>query len=338
MKKFSIIIPVYNAEKTIARTLASLISNKDFIHEVIIVNDRSTDNTLKEVEKFKSFLNIKVIDNKGNQGPGPGRKTGILEATGEWITFLDADDCLTSSSLYYVDYVLNQETKIVLLHCQSLYYESGNFQADRIGHSDFSCGGNFYKRQYLIENNLFPHDTLYMAEDEYFNSIVITYIEKCSREGRHILIKYFNYPVYEVHHDTSEGLSFALRNWVDYLSKYHFLYRIYIIDFFKDYPRVQMELKNSFLETIFLGYFLTQGVLKDSTIVFDENVFKYANQAIDYFKDFYKVSEEELLSFALENSSYMEDAYRKAVQSVGFEFEITHSFKDYLSLIKNYSY
>ena len=313
MKKFSVIIPVYNAEKTIARTLASLISNKDFIHEIIIVNDRCTDNTLEEIEKFNSFLdNIKIINNKGVKGPGPGRKTGLLEATGEWITFLDADDCFTPSSLHYVDYILNQEPEIVLLHCQTVYYESGIFQTERIGQSDFSCGGNFYKREYLIENKLFPHDTLYMAEDEYFNSIVITYIEKCSREGRLNLIKYYNYPVYEVHHDRDEGLSFALSNWVDYISKYHFLFRIYVVEFFKDFPRVQIELKDSFLESFVLGYFLTQGVLKDPTVSFNNAVLKYANQAIEYFKYFYGVEETEIIKFVEENGIYMQELYNKA--------------------------
>ena len=45
---FSIIVPVYNAEKTLERTLASFISNKEYIQEVILVNDGTTDNTFND--------------------------------------------------------------------------------------------------------------------------------------------------------------------------------------------------------------------------------------------------------------------------------------------------
>ena len=54
MKYMSIVIPVYNAEKTIERTLASLISNKDFIKEVILVDDRSYDKTFSKIDNFKT--------------------------------------------------------------------------------------------------------------------------------------------------------------------------------------------------------------------------------------------------------------------------------------------
>ena len=69
-------------------------------------------------------------------------------------------------------------------------------------------------------------------------------------------------------------LSFALSNWVEYIAKYHFLYKIYMIDFFKEYPRVQMELKDNFLESIYSGYYLIQGLLKDPSYSnnFDFNI------------------------------------------------------------------
>lgn len=51
--KISVIIPAYNAEKTIQRTLSSLVANKDFIYEVQLIDDHSTDKT---VEKAKSFM------------------------------------------------------------------------------------------------------------------------------------------------------------------------------------------------------------------------------------------------------------------------------------------
>ena len=54
-KLFTIIIPIHNGEDTIERALASLISNKEYIYEVIIVDDRSSDNFKEKVEIFKNL-------------------------------------------------------------------------------------------------------------------------------------------------------------------------------------------------------------------------------------------------------------------------------------------
>ena len=231
MDKITIIVPVYNAENTIERCLASFISNREWIQEVILVNDRTTDNTFSKIDNFKQFFNIRVINNEGNKGPGPGRKTGLLAANSTWITFVDADDCLTPSSLRYVMQQLQNFKEIILLHTQTIYYESGNFVKEHVNHSDYSCGGNFYNRAYLIEHSLFPHESLFMAEDEYFNHIITKYIERYDNISQ--LIKWYDYPVYEVHHDFDVELSFSFHHWNDYLCKYHLQQAIYRVDFFK---------------------------------------------------------------------------------------------------------
>jgi glycosyltransferase involved in cell wall biosynthesis len=103
--KVSIIIPAYNAEKTIKKCLALIFSQtfKDF--EVIVVNDGSTDKTskiLKEFQKNFQFLppqgisqretisNFQIINQK-NQGSNPARNRGAAESKGEYLLFCDAD-------------------------------------------------------------------------------------------------------------------------------------------------------------------------------------------------------------------------------------------------------
>lgn len=90
----SIIIPAYNASKTILNTLNSvkLQTYQDF--EIIIVDDGSTDNTVCIVEKFKdehSLLNLTLIKKK-NEGVSKARNTAIKCAKGSLIAFLDSDD------------------------------------------------------------------------------------------------------------------------------------------------------------------------------------------------------------------------------------------------------
>ena len=77
MIQFSVIVPVYNAEKTIERTLASFISSKDYIQEVILIDDGSTDNTFEKIDYFEHFFDIVVVENDKNKGPGPSRRAGL---------------------------------------------------------------------------------------------------------------------------------------------------------------------------------------------------------------------------------------------------------------------
>lgn len=92
MPKVSIIIPVYNAEKSIEKCINSAISQSDV--EVIAVNDGSTDNSSKILHSLeKKYMNLKVYD-KENGGAGSARNIGLDKATGEYIKFLDADDIL----------------------------------------------------------------------------------------------------------------------------------------------------------------------------------------------------------------------------------------------------
>ncbi|MFA6635523.1 MAG: dolichyl-phosphate beta-glucosyltransferase [Candidatus Omnitrophota bacterium] len=92
----SVIVPAYNEEKRIGRTL-SLISDylkdKDFGYEVIVVDDGSGDMTVNEVETSKLFRgnNLKLIKNGVNRGKGFSVKRGILESVGEYVLICDAD-------------------------------------------------------------------------------------------------------------------------------------------------------------------------------------------------------------------------------------------------------
>ncbi|OGG20688.1 hypothetical protein A3D03_00060 [Candidatus Gottesmanbacteria bacterium RIFCSPHIGHO2_02_FULL_40_13] len=94
--KLSIIIPVYNEEKTIHQVLISVASLKlPCTKEIIVVDDGSTDNTRKHItnsrEQNEKLKNIKVITHKKNLGKGTAIRTGIKRATGDYILIQDAD-------------------------------------------------------------------------------------------------------------------------------------------------------------------------------------------------------------------------------------------------------
>ena len=94
MKKVSIILPVYNMEKKIRLCLDTLLKQTYPCIEIIIVDDGSTDGTLKKCRIIAEDYNqVKVIHTQ-NQGSGPARNTGIKQATGDYAYFPDADDLL----------------------------------------------------------------------------------------------------------------------------------------------------------------------------------------------------------------------------------------------------
>ena len=90
MPKISVVIPLYNKEKSIASTLQTVLNQTFTDYEIVIVNDGSTDNSVAEVEKIHD-ARIRLI-NQQNAGVSAARNRGVEEAKGKLIAFLDADD------------------------------------------------------------------------------------------------------------------------------------------------------------------------------------------------------------------------------------------------------
>lgn len=87
----SIIVPVYNEEKTVGKTISSLLENVSALGtdcEIIAVNDGSMDGSLTVLEKFPA---IKTINHPFNKGYGSSLKTGIRQSRHDWIMIIDAD-------------------------------------------------------------------------------------------------------------------------------------------------------------------------------------------------------------------------------------------------------
>lgn len=115
--KFSIIIPAYNVENYIVRTLNSLKNQEEGLFEIIIVDDGSTDNTLTRIQETitnNKNNSCKVIK-KVNEGVSIARNTGLHAASGEYIIFLDGDDFFEENLLGNLDkYIKDDERYDVL--------------------------------------------------------------------------------------------------------------------------------------------------------------------------------------------------------------------------------
>lgn len=91
MSTVSAVIPTYNDAKTLNRAIESVIKQTFCVDEIIVVDDASEDNTRKIVEDYDDDR-IQLITHEENQGGSAARNTGIKNATGEYVAFLDADD------------------------------------------------------------------------------------------------------------------------------------------------------------------------------------------------------------------------------------------------------
>tara|TARA_A100001015_G_scaffold296083_1_gene375853 strand:- start:806 stop:1126 length:321 start_codon:yes stop_codon:yes gene_type:complete len=92
--KLSIVMPCFNSEDTIKESIDSIVNLQiNCTYEIIILDDGSTDKTLKYLEKYKSsYSNIKVLKNITNQGEGYSRNKCISSCSGEIIGYLDSDN------------------------------------------------------------------------------------------------------------------------------------------------------------------------------------------------------------------------------------------------------
>ena len=130
------LIPVYNCEQTIERCLKSINSNKYYI-KAILINDKSTDNTLKVIESIKSKLTyeIVVINNKKNLGISSSLNIGIeyaLKNKADYIIRLDGDDfnCKNRTD-FQVDY-MELNPRIMLSTCNAYLIEKNNIKKNII--------------------------------------------------------------------------------------------------------------------------------------------------------------------------------------------------------------
>ncbi len=119
----SVIIPIYNVESYIAQCLESVIQQTHKNLEIICIDDCSTDNSIEIVKKYASKDNrIRIIYHKKKGkffGPGRARNTGLSNANGDYIFFLDPDDYIKKDILEkLLDKLIKTESDIVISRTQ----------------------------------------------------------------------------------------------------------------------------------------------------------------------------------------------------------------------------
>ena len=160
MPDISIIVPIYNAEKYIAKCVDSLVNQTKKELEFILINDGSTDNTEEIIKTYKD-KRIKYYKNK-NQGIGKTRNFGISKSTGKYIMFLDSDDYLSKNACQKMyEKILESNSDLVVCDFYKVY-DFG--KTEEIKLSSFSETSLKGRPSIINEINLAPWNKIYKRE------------------------------------------------------------------------------------------------------------------------------------------------------------------------------
>ncbi|MDR1467409.1 MAG: glycosyltransferase [Oscillospiraceae bacterium] len=199
----SIIVPVFNSEKFLSRCVKSLTCQILDEIEIILINDASTDNSLKIIRDFeKKFPNkIRVINSNVNLKQGGARNLGIKAAKGEYLGFVDSDDWV-EPNMFSALYKKAKKEDSDMIGCKYFYaFSDKNFYAvsnrysknlekiSNINLNDkqkecllFMISGlwcHLYKRSIILQNNIFFIENI-TYEDNHFVRLYSLYINKYS--------------------------------------------------------------------------------------------------------------------------------------------------------------
>lgn len=125
MIKMSVVVPVYNVSKYLAKCLDSLVSQTLKDIEIIVVNDGSTDNSQEIIAEYEKNYHIIKAYSKKNGGLSDARNYGIAKAKGEYLAFVDSDDYVDKTMMEKMyNYAKNNKLDIVCCDCFKVYENS----------------------------------------------------------------------------------------------------------------------------------------------------------------------------------------------------------------------
>lgn len=142
-ERVSVIVPVYNREKTLDKCVDSILSQTYHNIEAVLIDDGSSDNSYEVIQKLVETHDNVIGFRQENMGAAIARRTGVAKATGEYVFFLDSDDWMPEDAIeklyeklkkYDLDYVkgnfilyVSLEKKIILNHNETGFYNGIDF-------------------------------------------------------------------------------------------------------------------------------------------------------------------------------------------------------------------
>ncbi len=223
----SVIIPAFNCEKTLEKTVESIIASGLKDYEIIIVNDGSTDNTAAVCQSLCSRYNFIKYSEQQNSGVSAARNRGVKEAVGEYLFFVDSDDLLGKFDMPKIEKLIEDDIDLIIFGMKFVY-----FTGETIVKEDIKS----YKENLKIDQREF----LQIFEALFNQNYLSSYCNKLVRKDL-IISNDVKFDVgltnYEDLSAVIETLCFA--NTIAILSE---PYYIYLVDYYNDrtYDRINI--------------------------------------------------------------------------------------------------
>lgn len=213
----SVIVPVYNAEKYLARCIHSILGQSFSSFELLLVDDGSTDGSLHVCQEVKDER-IKVL-HQSNEGVSSARNTGLDAACGEWVCFVDADDELLPGALQLLVNKTSEEVDLVMggyeayNECREVLF-SVSERVEMVLNNDDALmqiyRPSYYKYLGYVASKLYRRSTIQMhnvrfASDIYYCEDALFLTTFMCASGKSVY--FFTTPVYGyyVHDDSAMG-------------------------------------------------------------------------------------------------------------------------------------
>lgn len=173
-----VIIPAYNASKTLGRALASLAAQSDRDFRTLVVDDCSEWEEhcamSRTVARYSNELkDVQMLSTPQNVGAGMARQFGIEHTSGEWITFLDADDVLMPYAIEAFKVIVggNPDTNVIHSSFYKQYKDGDDIQLVIMDRGYTWMHGKLYRRSFIEEYGI-KNDPRFSrwADDSYFNA------------------------------------------------------------------------------------------------------------------------------------------------------------------------
>lgn len=183
MKKISIIIPIYNSEKCIEKCIESILNQKYNEFELLLINDGSTDDSLKVIKKYEKNKKVRIFNNE-NHGVSYSRNYGIKKATGDYIMFIDNDDYIDEDYLStHVQLIEENNADIVISGYRRITENNKILHQEKLKNTYWSRfiivapWAKIYRKDFLVDNNI-EFLKCGIGEDVYFNLVAYSYNPK----------------------------------------------------------------------------------------------------------------------------------------------------------------
>lgn len=195
----SFIIPVYNVENFLSQCIESIVNQTIPSWELILVDNGSTDSSGAICDEYTKQDDRITVVHQENKGPASARNIGLKKAVGEWIAFIDSDDWIETDYIEKLSQYMNKDCEIIffaydivtehgkkvvldkhakvaeisqfemrVLEKQSIDTGAGN-EHTVVGKYRGQVWSKLYRKQFLLDNDLYARENLMRSQDVMFN-------------------------------------------------------------------------------------------------------------------------------------------------------------------------